>query len=70
LNFEALLQAIQKGDDDLLNDMIDVIQVETIRKQCCESQVCIFKVYLEVTDNCIFSGSLQADVVFKTTVIF
>ncbi|XP_023718978.1 kinetochore-associated protein 1 isoform X3 [Cryptotermes secundus] len=39
LNFESLLQAIQKGDDELLTEMIDVIQVETIRKQCCKGQV-------------------------------
>jgi hypothetical protein len=57
MNFEALLQAIQKGDDELLTEMIDVIQVETIRKQCCKSQVCILEVYLKVTGNRILSGS-------------
>jgi hypothetical protein len=46
---------IQKGDDELLTEMIDVIQIETIRNQCCKSQVCILEVYLEVIDDCVLS---------------
>jgi hypothetical protein len=39
LNFGALLQAIQEGDNELLQQMIDDIEVENIRKEHCNGQV-------------------------------
>jgi len=48
VNFEALLQAIQEGSEELLKEVTDVIAVEIIRTECCKSQVSMFENYLEL----------------------